>query len=357
MPIFDQGYQHWQGKLSGHTWRWLTIARCGVRTQSKVMLTRGLILVALIPALLLAGFMVLWGMLEQKSNSDLLFLLPVPPAVKEDPADFRVATFTYAYQIFYKVELYPCLLMLLLIGPNLISKDLRFNAIPLYLSRPVRRLHYFLGKLGILAFYLGGAAILPALLAYLLALCFSLDLGIVPSTIRLLGASILYGVIIVLSGGTLMLALSSLSRNSRYVAILGFGFWAITAIVGNVLTETVGKDWCPIISYQYNLQKVCDTLLDVESAEAKWEEAEQGMFNSPPAKPRPGQPGAGKAQPPGQPNPPQQAPPRGGRPVRSRFNEPEPKPPWYWSAAVLAGLMGLSLCLLTSRVKSLDRLK
>ncbi len=32
-------------------------------------------------------------------------------------------------------------------------------------------------------------------------------------------------------------------------------------------------------------------------------------------------------------------------------------PPWYWSAAVLAGIFGLSLCILTSRVKSLDRLK
>ena len=36
MPIFDQGYQHWQGTLSGHAWRWLTITRHGVRV---IMLT------------------------------------------------------------------------------------------------------------------------------------------------------------------------------------------------------------------------------------------------------------------------------------------------------------------------------
>jgi hypothetical protein len=35
----------------------------------------------------------------------------------------------------------------------------------------------------------------------------------------------------------------------------------------------------------------------------------------------------------------------------------EPNPPWYWSAGVLAGLFGLSLCILTTRVKSLDRLR
>ena len=31
--------------------------------------------------------------------------------------------------------------------------------------------------------------------------------------------------------------------------------------------------------------------------------------------------------------------------------------PWYWSAAVLIGLFGISAWILNSRVKSLDRLK
>ena len=31
--------------------------------------------------------------------------------------------------------------------------------------------------------------------------------------------------------------------------------------------------------------------------------------------------------------------------------------PWYWSAFVLAGLFGISVCILNLRVKSLDRLK
>ena len=35
MPIFDQGYQHWQGQLSGQAGRWLAITRQGVRAQLK----------------------------------------------------------------------------------------------------------------------------------------------------------------------------------------------------------------------------------------------------------------------------------------------------------------------------------
>ncbi len=30
MPIFDQGYQHWHGRLAGQSTRWLPITRHGV---------------------------------------------------------------------------------------------------------------------------------------------------------------------------------------------------------------------------------------------------------------------------------------------------------------------------------------
>ena len=35
MPIIDQGYQHWSGQLSTHSWRWLPIARHGIRVGMK----------------------------------------------------------------------------------------------------------------------------------------------------------------------------------------------------------------------------------------------------------------------------------------------------------------------------------
>ena len=57
MPIFDQGYQHWSGSLSGHTWRWLTITRHGVRVGMKNIFLRILVIVSWLPAVGLA-FMV-----------------------------------------------------------------------------------------------------------------------------------------------------------------------------------------------------------------------------------------------------------------------------------------------------------
>ena len=47
MPIFDQGYQHWNGTLSGHAWRWLAITRRGVRIGMQGRVLRMFLLLSL----------------------------------------------------------------------------------------------------------------------------------------------------------------------------------------------------------------------------------------------------------------------------------------------------------------------
>ena len=159
----------------------------------------------------------------------------LPPGVAADPHAYRHAVWTIAYSMFFKFEIFFIMLLVVIAGPNLISRDLRFNALPLYFSRPLRRLDYFLGKLGVIAALVAAVAVVPAVAAYVLGVCFSLDLGVIRDTWRLLPASILYGLVIVVSAGTLMLALSSLSRRSLYVGIAWVGLWIISSAVAGVL--------------------------------------------------------------------------------------------------------------------------
>ncbi len=79
--------------------------------------------------------------------------------------------------------------------------------------------------------------IVPSLVAYVLGLLFSLDITIVRDTSRILLASVTYGLVIAVSAGMLMLALSSLSRNSRYVALFWMGIWILTSTVSLVLMK------------------------------------------------------------------------------------------------------------------------
>jgi hypothetical protein len=236
MPIFDQGYQHWNGPLASHTWRWLAVARHGVRSTLKSRLVRILLLAAWVPALALVTVLAVWGLLEQQAESVLAFLSRMlPREMIAQPRDFRVAVWTITYSFFFKAELVCSLFLVLVVGPSLISRDLRFNALPLYFSRPLRRVDYFLGKLGVIGFFLAAIVIVPAAAAYLLGVAFSLDLGVVRDTYRLLWAGTLYGLVITVSAGTLMLALSSLSRRSLYVGLTWAGFVFLTLMLSGVL--------------------------------------------------------------------------------------------------------------------------
>jgi ABC-2 type transport system permease protein len=325
MPIFDQGYQHWHGTLSGHAWRWLTITRQGVRTQLKSRWVRMVMLMAWAPALSLAAVLILWGLIEQKSSLVAPFLPlleSLPEEIKAGPRNYRTTIWTIAYQWFFQIEIFFSMILVLLVGPGLISQDLRFNAIPLYFSKPLRRFDYFAGKLGVIAVYLAAVAIMPALIAYLLGMCFSLDLSVIKNTGRILAGSIGYGVVVVLSAGMLMLAISSLSRNSRYVGVFWIGIWFVSSVAAGILNDTVHARWCPLLSYTGNLQRIGNVLLDTQSA---WQQIGQFL------------------------------PPR--RREQTLAGLTGPTYPWYWSALVLACLFGISLWILSSRVKSLDRLR
>lgn len=365
MPIFDQGYQHWSGELSGHAWRWLAVARHGIRVSLANRLVRVVLLLSWLPAASFAAVLCLWGLLEQKSplvTSILPMLSFLNPAILAGPRAFRVEVWTIAYHYFLAVELWFSMVLIVLVGPNLISRDLRYNALPLYLSRPLRRIDYFLGKLAVIVGILSLVTIVPSLFAYVLGLLFSLDLSIIGDTFGILLASLAYGLLISVSAGLFVLALSSLSRNSRYIALLWIGIWLIGGSVSGLLNsideahrarefhrqqihhaddmpmvmmveyneterferemEAARSNWRPLVSYTANLSRIEHQLLGTDAA---WRSV-------------------GRVLPPG----PQQ------RFLRQFLG---PQYPWQWSAGVLLGLIGFSVWVLNRSVKSLDRLK
>jgi ABC-2 type transport system permease protein len=402
MPIFDQGYQHWKGPLASHAWRWLTITRHGLRVQLRGRIIRLLLLVAWVPALALVVALALWGLLEQGTGSVLSLLRPIlPPGILADPHAYRPAMWTLAYSFFFKFEMFFIMLLVVVAGPNLISSDLRFNALPLYFSRPLRRIDYFMGKLGVIGALVAGVAVGPALVAYVLGIAFSLDVAVVRDTWRLLPASLTYGLLIVVSAGMLMLAMSSLSRRSLYVGIAWVGLWLIGNTVAGVLTgieqsslqqeimqeelakadlgprpqwkggqdeewkhywekygevaqraqpridkargEAARSDWRPLCSYTANLERLGEELLGSDGA---WEQLGRAI-EAPRA-------AIGRMFPAGRRRAGAELDEGNPRRLADQF---VPQYPWVWSAGVLAGLLGLSVWTLSTRVKSLDRLR
>jgi len=325
MPIFDQGYRHWEGELSGHALRWWVITRRGALAQIKnkwVILT---ILSAWMFGLALAGCVILWGLIEQRSDlvAPLLSMLAreLPVDVVSDPALVRSLVWTFAFNSFFEVEMFVVMLLVVEVGPDLISQDLRFNAMPLYLAKPVRRIDYFIGKGGVIALYLVAAAIAPVVIAYVVGISFSFGFDVIQDTVAILIGSLVYGSIVVLSAATLMLAVSSLSKNSRHIAVLWVGLWIVSSLVSKALSEVVGKDWCALVSYTRNLHRLHHALLGTDAAWKKIGDLFGGEIK-----------------------------------LESSFFIGDTYP-WQWSAAVLLALFGISVWILATRVKSLDRLR
>ena len=353
MPILDQGYQHWSGTLSGHAWRWLAITRQGVRIGLRNRWLRIALIVSLLPAIVLAVVLCVWGLVEQQSE----LIQAIKPMLQfldqrmlDDPQTYRMDVWRLSYSYFLLTQLRFSMLLILIVGPNLISQDLRYNALPLYLSRPLRRIDYFLGKLGVIVAFIGAVTVAPVILAYLLGMLFSLDLSIVRDTFGLLLSSVAYGLVIAVSAGMLVLALSSLSRNSRYISLFWLAIWFGASLVSGVLQmvdsqqrmhdawnagggfnaeafaeeelKAAASNWRPLVSYTANLSRLGQAMLGTD---AVWEklsemqpEAQRNMF---------------------------------------LLNFRGPQYPWQWSALVLAGLFGLSAWILNRSIRSLDRLK
>ncbi|MCY4058081.1 MAG: hypothetical protein OXG44_08775 [Gammaproteobacteria bacterium] len=132
-------------------------------------------------------------------------------------------------------------LIILVVGPSLLAPDLKDNAMPLYLSRPVTKLQYLLGKLLVLLVLTAAVTWIPGLLLVLANAYYAEDGWLLNNLSVPLG---LVGGCLVWTGclSIIALALSAWVR-WRPAATLGFlGLFVVGSAIGNLFRATSG-DW------------------------------------------------------------------------------------------------------------------
>jgi ABC-2 type transport system permease protein len=141
---------------------------------------------------------------------------------------------TYVFQL-------RVLIMIIFIAaqaPELVSRDLRSHVLPLYFSRPLRRLDYPLAKLG--AFILACLALLeiPLLLLYLGSISQAHGGGAIWDQTRALIPGLLVGLAWAVLLASIGLVLASLSGRRAYatgsIAICFFLSWALAGLLRGV---------------------------------------------------------------------------------------------------------------------------
>jgi ABC-2 type transport system permease protein len=243
MPIHDQGYRHYGGQRSAFGRRWVVIVRAGVRTMFAKKAFIGLLLLAWLPFFVRAVQIYLSTSVPQAAT-----LLQVTPATFKD--------FLGQQDIFvFFITVY--------VGSGLIANDRRANALQIYLSKPLTRGEYIFGKLAILMIFLLLVTGVPGLMLLILQILFTGDLTFFRANLHLLPAIALFSFLQAITAASTMLALSSLSKSSRYVGILYAALIFLTQAVYGVLWRVTGDTSVSWVSFSANLLQVGSVLFRV----------------------------------------------------------------------------------------------
>jgi ABC-2 type transport system permease protein len=157
MAVFDRTYRGYAGELTPPWSRSLVIARYALRDVFRSRLFIAFFVLSLVWPLALVVLVYLKYNLEAVTALQLSQLVEV---IAIDETFFR------------RVLLFPqavsAALMILFVGPALVSPDLRNNAMPLFLSRPMNKSDYVTGKLVVLAGLASAMTWIPGLLLFVL---------------------------------------------------------------------------------------------------------------------------------------------------------------------------------------------
>jgi ABC-2 type transport system permease protein len=238
-PIHDQGYRRYRGLKARTGTGWIVITRAGIRNQFGKRAFLGLLLLSWLP------FFVRAVQIYAAAN------LPQAQFLALTGETFR--QFLDQQQIFvFFVTVY--------VGAGLIANDRRANALQIYLSKPLTRAEYILGKLAILMFFLLLVTWVPAIVLLIVQISFAGNFTFLKNNLYLFPAITVFSFIMVTMVAAAMLALSSLSKSSRYVAILYSAVIFFTQAIYGVLSVVTRSTQLSWISFPANLAQVGDVI-------------------------------------------------------------------------------------------------
>ena len=234
MAVYEHTYKQYLGKLTPEWSRFLVIPRHAFRDVFKSKLFTAFFVICFIPLLVEAILIYL------HHNVNALAILQVN--VRElIPID---ATF---FQTFVNLQGSFAFFVTLLVGPPLVARDLRNNALPLYLCRPFSRTEYVLGKMSVLLILLSAITWVPQLLLFLFQSYLEGARWFIDN-LWIASAIFLGSVVWILLLALLSQAISALVKWRVVASAALLGLFFIPSIFGEVVNNLFMTKWGNIIS-------------------------------------------------------------------------------------------------------------
>ncbi len=154
MAVYDHSYKHYAGRLTPEWSRFLVIPRHAFRDVFKSKLFTAFFAICFLPLLVEAVLIYL----HHNANALAILKIDVRELLPIDASFF---------QFFVNLQAALAFFVTLLVGPPLVSRDLRNNALPLYLCRPFSRAEYVAGKMSVVLILLSAITWVPQLILFL----------------------------------------------------------------------------------------------------------------------------------------------------------------------------------------------
>jgi ABC-2 type transport system permease protein len=242
MPIHDQGYRRYGGSRADSGRAWQVIARAGIQSIISKRAFIALMLFAWAPFLVRAVQIYVSANFQQAA-----FLAPKGETFRE---------FLETQDIFV-------FFVTIWVGAGLIANDRRANALQLYLSKPLTAAEYIAGKMAILFLFLTFVTFAPAMGLLLVQAIFAGSFTFIRNNAYLLPAITLFSLAQVLLASTTMLALSSMSKSSRFVGIMYAGLMFFTAALFQALRGITGSSAFAWLSPGDALEQLGDVIFRI----------------------------------------------------------------------------------------------
>ncbi len=246
-PIHDQGYRRYGGRREPEGRRWWVIARAGLMARIRERRVIAVLLAAWLPFLVRAVQIYASANFQQ-----VAFLAPTPEMFREFLGQQEIFVFIVS----------------IVIGAGLIADDRRANALQIYLSKPLTRVEYIAGKLVTLGAVLTFVTWLPAMLLLILQMLFAGSTKFLTEHLFLIPAITLFAAVQVMVSAFAMLALSSLSKSRRFVAMMYAGILFFTAAMYQALRQiTLSTAWAAI-SPRDTMSVIADGIFRIQGTRA-----------------------------------------------------------------------------------------
>lgn len=234
MAVYKKTYQRYEGALTPEWSRFLVMPRYALEEMRSSRFLTLFYSASLLAPLVYAIFIYAWH------NLSALKLMQVDPA-RLIPIDARLFVNYLGLQ---------CMLAFCFtafIGPGLVSPDLANQALPLYLSRPLTRKQYVIGKMSVLVILLSVMTWIPGLLLFGLQSYLD-NTGWFGKNLRIASGIFFGSFIWILVLSLLALAISAWVKWKPVAGAMLFGVFFVAAGFGFVISGILRTRWGGLIN-------------------------------------------------------------------------------------------------------------